>query len=923
MPGSNFYNALANARQQTEKLKQQKLAEINAASGALANERSAAADRQAKADMFDRQLGLEREKMGVDSRTRDQQFANALEIAHIGAGTRKDIAGEGNKTKLSIAEQQAQNRLDVEGTRQGGAYQRTQMQQEGAGDRLDKNLTVKQSEGAMERGSREAMHDSTIQSREKEGAANRSSREGMNEKNNALKQKLAEAEMVLEKGIHAERMAQGAEKLALQSAIARHKSEMDNIRAELKINEGVLTTPEDKQSLKDRLPGSLKPSFNQPVAPAGIRNPDGSQFAQPGQDMTDAPDEDMEPLTRSMMAPDAPPAAPTPQPAVPQSQGKLGMMGKALETSGLSKPQVDPKSKEGRVARLQEHMIALVRADKAAGMTPAQISQKNAAGEYDRMAREEFNKAGLEEAKTKNNAVTGAPVEQALEQNETTDMMGNTVEPSWSNLPQRVARGIGGMFAHAGAGAIDTVTGKPIEAMKPIMMKGIEMSPFMDEREKANEMAKVAGMRGTNLSSLSNAATQTEARNAGLTEAAVETAGLVLPKPVGKGASAAAGWVGKKFPALGNTVKGAGEWLSSKVGNVLNRDVTDLTGKKAAQEAAEKVAREQAEAAAIWGKPAQYTGAPDAGASDFAKAVRGEVDDAASTYQKEMELGALEPQPVSAPPKSGQPWQMNAPQQPVVQVDPNTGVKTIVIETPQGVKTLPLDVAQDAGLASGVNGMPSQGRMSMTGPQAGEVQNAAQLYQNPVNYPDPLMYDSVAKPPTSFSQALTKTTPPEPMPPTKPVFGGGGGDKFTPNGINKRHAVLQQQVEGEKAMDAYRAMKETYVPSGAPEQPGLRAFAKEEMDQVFAPGNVVGAETSNITVAPAMQQAAKMAGIHPDEVFKLIHEVPLDQLPRGASMETPEGANAFVKALLNYRTNKRISDFYANDQGYHAFTGGL
>ena len=920
MPGSNFYNALANARQQTEKLKQQKLAEINAASGALANERSRADDRKAKQQQFDQELAFNREKMGFDAANRDKQFANALEIANISSGTKRDVAGETNLT-----------RKEIEEMRQGGANARntatndtrvrtTGMQQEGATNRNVQSIDARASEGQLEREFKDAQNKRGIQSRE-----------GMNAENNATKERIAQhaadlrerAQASLEKHRNAQlswQQSSGSMKQAWKEQMDRAALEFKALDGERRAAEAVLMTPEAKDEMTGKLkaiPGSLRggQSFNQPAA--------SPQYA-PGQDVTETgtpadaplPDDDMEPMARSMVQPMPQPSQGKP---VTQSQVEQPQAAPVQPSNGVT-PKAGPQYKEIAL-RLAQRDKGLVEAGQ---MSAEEFKQKNAAGAYSREAISMINEAGLAEAKTKNNRVTGEPVSRPLRLNETTDIMGNTLdEGTWSSLPNRAVRSVAGGLAHVGAGAIDTVTGLPASLMQSVGGTVIPMLPG-SEKNKADVLAQIADLRGTKLSSLSNpeetGGTVTDARWAGAAEAGAEAAGLVGGKYLPKLAAAGAA----KFAP--GTTKAVSEFVGSKAKDLwgfLNRPLSDLGGKGAAKEAAnaeieaavQAQVKEQAER--MMAKRAEAAMAKSTANEADAVALNEELYDdmymnavpEGQEALKKMDFKAMftplggakpAPKPLVNDPSAAAYAQQNAgryqPQVPV-EVNPTTGVRTIPLDDAVAPQTLPITSYADDVMVPPE--LPA-GQVGMVGPQASEIKRAAPMYQNPANYPDPLAYDGATP---SFSQALTK--PQTPLPPTV----------ATPPRINQRHAVLQEQVNGEKAMDMYRAMKETHVPSGAPEQPGLRAFAKEEMDQVFAPGNVVGSSeaAANITIPPAMQQEALNMGIPPDKVFEIMNSMPLDQLPKHIDMMSPEGAKAMMRAIRNY----------TNNQGYRGMTGGL
>lgn len=904
MPGSNFYNALANARQQTEKLKQQKLAEINAASGALANERSRADDRKARAAEFDQTMAFNREKIGADAANRDKQFSQALELANIGAGTKRDIAGEGNKTKLTIAEQNAQNRLDVEGTRQGGAYQRTEMQQSGANNRTTQNIGARSSEGQLEREFKDAQQKRGIESRE-----------GMNSDNNATKERIAQhaadlrekAQASLEKHRNAQlswQQSSGSMKQAWKEQMDRAELEYKSLTGEMKAAEAVLMTPEQKLEMGGKfksLPGSLRGGMKSAPQPSYAPGQDVTETGTPA-DFNAAPDDDMEPMARSM-------AQPMPQPSQgkpvtqPNSAPVEQPQAAPVPTSNGVTPKAGPQYKEIAL-RLAQRDKGLVEAGQ---MSAEEFKQKNAAGAYSREAISMINAAGLAEAKTKNNKVTGEPVSKALRQDELpTDMYGTPMEKTWLNLPGRLVRSVAKGLGHVAAGATDTATGGFVEGNPLTGLGGIapvlpspktmaslyaKYAPGLNARERADKLASAADMRGTKLSSLSNpeesGGTVTDAQYAGYGEAAAEAAGILIPKAVGAGLT--------KFAP--GTTKAVTEFAGSKAKDLygfLNRPLSDLGGKGAAKEAAaaEVEAAIQAELKAqterMMAKRAEAAMAKSTASEADAVALNEQFYDDAymnavpegQEALKKMDFKAMftplggakpAPKPLINDPSAAAYAQQNAgryqPQVPV-EVNPTTGVRTIPLDEAAAPQTLPID-------------MPDAMPPKMWNPNAVADQGLGSM--SPVDSQASGMFKGALKPPTPR--------------------------------INQRHAVLQAQVDGEKAMDMYRAMKETHVPSGAPEQPGLRAFTREEMDAVFAPGNLVGSgeATANITVPPAMQQEAINMGIPPDRLFELMNSIPLDQLPKHMDMMSPEGAKAMMRAIRNY----------TNNQGYRGMTGGL
>lgn len=882
MPGSNFYNALANARQQTEKLKQQKLVEINATSGALANERSRAEDRKAKQAQFDQELAFNREKMGFDAANRDKQFANALEIANISSGTKRDVAGQGNLTRKEIEEMKQRGAGErntlTNDTRQYVAEQG----QTGANNRTTQNIDARATQGQLEREFQEAQQKRGIQSRE-----------GMNSENNAVKERIAQhaadlrakAQESLEKHRNAQlswQQASGTMKQAWKEQMDRAELEYKALTGEMKAAEAVLMAPEAKEELGGKfksLPGSLRggQSFNQPAA--------SPQYA-PGQDVTETgtpadaplPDDDMEPMARSMVAP-------MPQPS----------QGKPVTQSQVEQPQAAPVQPSNGVTPNEPQYKAIARKliarDKglvqAGQMSEQEYLEKKKADAWSGEAISMINAAGLAEAKTKNNKVTGEPVTRPMRLNETTDIMGNTLdENTWSSLPNRAVRSVAGGLAHAGAGAIDTVTGLPASIMQKVGGTIIPMLPG-SEKNKADVLSQLADLRGTKLSSLSNpevgGGNVTDARYAGLGEAGAEVAGLVggkyIPKLVGAAAT-------KLAP---NASKSASEFVGSKAKDLwgfLNRPLSDLGGKGAAKEAA--TAEIEAALQAELKDQAERMAAKRAEAA-MAKSTANEADAVALNEQlyddmymnavpegqealKKMDFKAMFSKP-QAPAPSGKPWQMNASAHAPVEVSPTTGIRTLPLDEAAAPQTLPID-------------MPDVVPPKMWNPGAVADQGLGSM--SPVDSQASGMFKgALEKPPVQMDAPwMPGSTPPPPE---------GGGVAGLGDALAEMRFAMDRMKKPTPQLPQMPAAAD--IPQGTTKVQGGFSGAMSETPINPPVQSGFALPRSPDFIPFEMQKAARSMGISPQQLFEMLQKAPHDLLPTAQGARTPEGALAAIQAL--------------------------
>lgn len=901
MPSTNFYNALAMARQNTEKLKQQKLAEINAASGALAKERMAAEDRKQRLTELDRNEMLQREQMALQSETRDKQLSNALEVAKIGAGTREKVAEQGNLTKKELEELKTNRAFGVEGMRGERAMDVEGMRQEGAGERLDRTLDNRTELETMRQTGQGERLDKTLSSREGISAADRASREGIAarraELDSAKQDALEEYRMLT----IAEQRADRTQRALIADLKQRAYEKYKTIDTELKISGDLLMPDEQKEALRARLNSSTVPLSDGPA---------NSPASGPTRGLleTDEQDAPVEPfgvlqsdrnMPTDLVPPKAEPrAAPSPAPASPTSNTP------------------DLKTKEGRVAYVKSIMRSLVARDKADGLTSAEIAAKNAAGEYDREAIKVFNEEGMQGKEPV------GYVDQLGMNRGTPDGNGTTTydQEALKSGPGLLARGaalpgkmggaIAGSLWERGKQAVDVATGSAVAPARSAFSTVVENMPGISERDRADMLSKIAATRGTELSQLSQDVKGDSSMFSGpaLANAAqgtLELAGGPILGKLGQGINwLTRGYAGKGASAIADLLRPAGA--------VLNRPLSDLSGKKAATEAAELAAAEAARKQAVASSTAQ------AGESGMARAFSNETDAAAlgeqmydDLYYQTYGKPAVEKrlmQEYGDLPGPDPNFQMAKPA-PVQPVGVNQyGVKELPLDVPPSNQVIPLKASEFPGYTPPAEpldmaqAMAGGGRVNMVGSQADEVANAAKLYPNPANYPDPLAYESGATKPftSSFAEVLSNTPTTTPMPATAVRPGGGlgaelrqaaGGGRITPtpSQIDEmrrvRHGVLGEQMRGRDEKAMYDAMKTTYVP------PPLA-----DATEAFAAGNM----RADIGLPSVVNMEAANAGIPASQLFQIMNEMPIDML-RGLDWTTPEGAKALIQAILKWR----------------------
>ena len=955
MPGQNFYNAIAQGNVENERLKQEKLKALYASQQAIAQKMSADADRKAASEEADKDRTFKGQQAQFEGGYKDKSFANALKIAETSAGTRKDVAEIGADARKYGADKGYQGR--VESAQIGGDARRygADKSAEASNYRTDATVT-NQREGNLAAGER---NDASLTSRENTARLLDSTRIALEEKKIANSQALqsAKADVQMKLGQLASADRQSA--MQLRADLQNSQQRLKALELERKVMADPLMDETKASSIIGRAQSfgsAVSPSFNE----GGETVPSAPPSSRPAVPQEDTDDE---PVMKALMEPDepafgvmssdrnTPSAATSAGVPVERSKDSTPTAAETAPSTGKYAKQLDKnKAQMGRNRDAVDNLAlnfanndikSMQQRFMAEGLTPEQAAKEAAkqasakVKEYNRLAIKQFNEQGAEQALSKPRVdpssgatVTGPVVSDANNPNMTESMWGaesdGYVPKTWGNLPRRILKGTGESVVEGGKRAIDLGTG-----LHPLSL--------------ANMAAGGEGY-GTNLSDLSKDIGQ-EQWAAGdvmnndvfggtYTDAPLKAAvssGAELAMGKAGGAIAEKGLRGlapalEKIPMLGGLLsKGAGmvddaasqyvKPITDKMGEVLSRPLTDLSGKKAAAAAANQAgavanAADEASLLKLEDKARRMQSVqdmsetvpsnpvnlpPSANNGDFAKAIRGEIDDTSAQM-----VDPLKPVAPIAPAPTGGPWQMNAPRKPMPEIDPNTGVKTLPLDGPTAQPgTLPMDIPTYPPDAV------SKGAVQMVGPEASQVQRAAQLYQNPANYPDPMTYgDDFAsavtqkaplnrgqmKPfegptvqPQGMQQQMQQAAPP--MPPTKVLD------------PNRTMQMTESQIMGTDQPSFASALEEKAFNSGLPYKDKMSEMAGYQNSRLnFLPGTRIEVPDATIGVAPELEKLATQYGIAPDDLFGIINKIDSKFLPK-VPFDTPEGAAEWMDVI--------------------------
>lgn len=951
MPSSNFYRALAQSQAEGEALKQEKLKALYASQGAIAQKLAADADREARIKEADKERTFKGQEAQFNAGRDEKKFANALEIAKVGAGARTDVAETGAGARIKAAE------LGLEGRKYGadvgleGRKYAADAGLEGRKYAADATIT-NQREGNVAAGER---NTAQIAGREKVAQLNDNTRNAIAEKQIANQAAIAAArnDVQMKLGQLASADRQSAQRL--RADLANSQNALKALEIERKVLADPLMDETKAQEILGKarglgkvMPSALVPetstqSFgktsavqseaapSQPAQSFGVMQSD-SNTVEPDADAdepiigalglsskAEVPQSDSEAVDPTTLKSDLP------QDVMEQliEQRKSPMEKNADKVRNIEINILLEKQQELEDAKVPKEQIA------------AQLKALRDSGEPKRKARSIFNEWGAQQALNKQRKdpssgqiVTGPVVSDAANEDMYMDPISGTYKPkTWANAAYRNTFGLG---AEAVKGKLKQL-GKGADAMQQGFANMARLPAYlMNEAGVAPELARSINDKADEIDANVNygdlVAKLDDSNSVGFsTEVDIENQQnpdryinrTALGGAAGDALEVVLGKAGDKLAKGGlKALTGPGAKYLEKipfVGDKLGR-LLGATGSTVDDLAAKYLKPVTDKALEIGGRPLNdltgKTARETLARETAARAQRAaSVKDMAETVPDnplQMPDGAItrpqdfasairaEIDQASAAQKAGMPsyGKMNPdmPGDEYIPLQHPQLAKTYGQMNPELVNTpVPTSMGEALDIPIPAGG---KGNLQMTGPNAAQIQKDAALFPNPKNYPDVMSYDSTvmpsAKPPLDrAAMKQFESTVAEPQLPPTKVLDP-----------NRTQALSESQILGTDRPNFANALEEKAFNSGLPYKDKMSEMAGYQNARLnFLPGTRIETPPANIRVAPALEAEAAKYGIPPDDLFAMINNLDMRFKPN-VGWDTPEGAKQWIDLIF-------------------------